>query len=278
MYPNGGEEQVLGPYQVGALRIMIAGIVLLPIALVHLKKLTKSNFIFILITGVFGNLFPALLFTMAQTRIDSSMAGILNMGTSFFVTIIGIIIYKAFPSLRQLVGLVLGTAGVIMLLRQNLDFEMGDLNYALLILVATLFYATSLTTIKFKLKDVPAVAITSISFMMILLPATYLVFHFDAFDPVVNHPDGLKSLGFISILAVVGTAIAVMLFTKLIEISNHIFASAVAYMLPIVAIFIGVLDGEKFGWMNYLYVPAIILGVYLMNRSNSKSKKSPSKS
>jgi drug/metabolite transporter (DMT)-like permease len=278
MFPSGGTEAVLGPIQVGSLRILIAALVLLPLAIHHIRKLTRKNFGFILITGVLGNFFPALLFTLAQTRIDSSMAGILNMGTSFFVIIIGIIIYKSIPSRRQIIGLLLGTAGVIMLLKENLDFSMGDLNYALLILLATLFYATSLTTIKFKLTDVPAAAITSISFLIILLPALAISICYDSFDPIINHPEGLKGFGFILILAVVGTAVAVLLFTKLIEISNPIFASAVAYMLPVVAIFIGLLDGEDFGIWNYLFVPAILIGVYLMNRRDSEPNNSSQKS
>jgi drug/metabolite transporter (DMT)-like permease len=265
---------VLSPFQVGSLRIVIAGLVLLPLAIKHLKKLSWKHFPFLAVTGVFGNLLPALLFTTAQTRLDSSMAGILNMGTSFFVTIIGIVIYKAFPSRLQLIGLLLGSLGLYMVLREQIDFSMGDLNYAFLIIIATICYAVSLTTIKFKLTEMPPVAITSISFLIILIPALGISFYFDAFSPIINHPDGLKSLGFLSILSVVGTAIAVLLFTKLIAISSHIFSSAVAYMLPVVAIFIGVLDGEEFHLINLIWVATILGGVYLMNKKSTQAKKS----
>ncbi len=270
MYPGGAGEQVLGPMQVGSLRVVIASIVLLPLAIIHIRKLTKKNVGYILITGVFGNLIPALLFTYALTRIDSSIGGVLNVGTSFFVVIIGILVYKSFPSILQLAGLVLGSAGLYMVLREQLNFEMGDLNYAFLIIFATLLYAISLTTIKFKLKDVPATAITSFSFLLIFIPALIISLYYDSFTPILNHPEGLKAFGFLSILAVIGTAIAVILFTKLIEISSPIFSSAVAYMIPVVAIFIGVMDGEEFKLINLIWLAAIIIGVYFMGIKYSR--------
>lgn len=274
MFPL-GDEMVLGPFQVGALRIVIAGLVLLPVALKFRKFLTKKTFGLLLVTGFFGNLMPAMMFTIAETGISSSLAGLINTTTSFFVVIIGVLIYKSAPSIAQIIGLALGSTGLFLVLSSQSDLAVNsDIRYAFFLFPASLGYAISLTTIKFKLQHLPSVAITALSFLIILPLAIGIAFFTNAFNAVVDHPDGLISLGYLSVLAVIGTAIAVILFTKLIAISNHIFASAIAYMLPVVAIFIGVLDGEEFPANNFIWVALILFGVLLMNQSKKKFDKS----
>lgn len=271
MYPGGGDEMVLGPFQVGALRIVIAGFVLLPLAIKFKKHLTKKTIGLLLIVGLFGSLMPAMMFTLAETGISSSLAGLVNMATSFFVVIIGVIFYKSKPTYLQVIGLGLGSTGLFFVLNGQTDIASNtDIRYAFFLFPATVGYAVSLTTIKFKLNHLPSIAITSLSFMLILGPALLIAIFTDAFSPIFKHADGFKAIGYLSILAVVGTALAVLLFTKLIEISNHIFSSAIAYMLPVVAIFIGVLDGEDFPLINLIWVALIIGGVFLMNRSKIK--------
>lgn len=274
MFPAGGEEMVLNPYQVGAVRIIIASVVLIPIAFKFKQYMTKKTWLLLLVTGFFGNLMPAIMFTLAETGINSSLAGLINMSTSFFVVLIGVLFYKAKPSLLQMVGLGVGSAGLFFVLNSQSDISLNkDIRYAFFLFPATIGYAISLTTIKFKLHHIPSSAITALSFMTILPAAIMIAIATNAFSPIFNHPDGFKALGYLSILSVIGTAVAVLLFTRLIAISNHVFASAVAYMLPVVAILIGVLDGEEFPPQNYLWVALILVGVFLMNRSGAKKDK-----
>jgi drug/metabolite transporter (DMT)-like permease len=263
-----GDEVVMGPYQVGAMRILIASLALLPIAIRHLKVLKTKLFWWLLLVGGCGNLIPAILFTLAETRIEPSLAGILNMGTSFFVVILGVLIYKNRPTYAQIIGILCGAFGLYQILKAQINFAEEDLGYALLILCATLCYGISLTTIKFKLYDVPPLVITSLSFFIILFPAAIICFITGAFDPIVSHPNGLKSLGYLSVLSIIGTALAVFIFTKLVAISSHIFASGVTYLIPVVAVFIGVMAGENFDLFNLVWVALILVGVYLMNKKS----------
>lgn len=264
-----GDITVMGPYQVGSLRIFFAGLVLLPIALRHLKHLKTKVFWWLLLVGGCGNLIPAILFTLAETRINSSLAGILNMGTSFFVVLIGVVIYKSKPSLQQIVGLLMGAFGLYQILQAQLSFESETLLYASFVLLATFCYGVSLTTIKFKLNTVSPVVITSLSFFIITFPALAIGLSTNAFTPILNHPDGLKSLGYLLILSVLGTAFAVFVFTKLVSISSHIFASGVTYLIPVVAVFIGHFTGETFDFYNLIWVAVILIGVYLMNKKRA---------
>ena len=268
MYPAGDGVMVLGPFQVGSLRIMLAALVLLPIAIKFRRFLNKENFWLLLVTGFFGNLMPAMMFTLAETNIDSSLAGLLNMSTSFFVVIIGVVFYKAPPSKLQLLGLALGSTGLYFVLSGQMDMSQNkNIGYAFFIFPATIGYAISLTTIKFKLNHLPAAAITSLSFLIILIPALILMICTGALNSIFTVENGLKAFGYVTILGVVGTAIAVLLFTRLIAISSHIFSSAVAYMLPVVAIFIGRLDGEIFPMTHLIWLALIIVGVFLMSKS-----------
>ncbi|MBK7127843.1 MAG: DMT family transporter [Crocinitomicaceae bacterium] len=272
MYPV-SDEMVLDPYQVGALRIVLAGTLMLPFAIKNFSFLTRKDFIYLAVVGVCGNLLPATLFTVAETVIDSSLAGMLNMGTSFFVVLIGIIFYKSNPTKYQYAGLILGATGLYLILHAQIRFEFSQVGYALLILLATLMYATSLTTIKFKLQHLAPMTITSLAFFIILWPALIAAFWFDAFSPVISHPDGIKAFGFLSILSVVGTAIAVFLFNKMVSISNPIFASGVTYLMPVVAILFGLLDGDDFKFVNILWILLIISGVWLLNNGPRKFAK-----
>ncbi|MBL7899096.1 MAG: DMT family transporter [Crocinitomicaceae bacterium] len=269
MYPTGG-EMVLDPYQVGTLRIVLAGLVLLPFAIRDFRFLTKKDFFLLTVAGVTGNLIPATLFTLAETEIDSSLAGMLNMGTSFFVVLIGIFFYKSKPSMFQVAGLICGATGLYMILHSQIKFDFGKIEYALLILLATLSYAICLTTVKFRLQHLPALAITSLAFFIILWPALISTVLLGTFDPLVNHPDGMKALGFLAILSVVGTALAVVLFYKLVSIASHIFATGVTYLMPVVAIFLGVLDGDDFKLANIPWIALIITGVWLLNNGPKK--------
>jgi drug/metabolite transporter (DMT)-like permease len=271
MFPGGDEHMVLNPYQVGGLRVLIAGLVLTPIAWRFKKYMTKKTVWLLLVTGFFGNLMPAIMFTLAETGISSSLAGLINMSTSFFVVLIGVLFYKSKPSLLQMIGLGVGSAGLFFVLNSQSDISLNkDIRYAFFLFPATIGYAISLTTIKFKLHHLPSSAITALSFMTILPAAILISIATNAFGPIFNDPLGFEALGYLSVLSIIGTALAVLLFTKLIAISNHVFASAVAYVLPVVAILIGTLDGEEFPARNYLWVAVILLGVYLMNRGSSK--------
>lgn len=265
MFPFENGEMVLDPFQVGSMRIVIAGTALLPLAIVYLKYLNKKNWFWLFIIGFCGNLSPALLFTLAETKIDSALAGILNMTTSFFVILLGILFYKLRPKKIQYLGVLLGSLGLILLLGQQISFSIENVPFALLILLATLFYAISLTTIKYKVHGVPSLGVTSISFMLNLPLALMLAFYTDSFS-AIDTEQGKVAIVYTIVLAIVGTAIAVALFTKLVQVSSAVFASSVTYLIPIVAVIIGVSFGENFSIQDFLWTGIIIFGVYLMNK------------
>ena len=80
----------------------------------------------------------------------------------------------------------------------------------------------------------------------------------------------LSSLGYIVILCVLGTCVAKVMFNKLIHISSPVFSVSVTYLIPVVGIFWGLMDGENFVLQQLLAACIIIFGVYLINRQKIK--------
>lgn len=253
--------------QVGALRMIIAGIVLLPFGLKHLKKIKSTKqFVSLSIVGFFGNFFPAFLFTYSETGISSGFAGMLNSFTPIFTVIIGFVIFKVSLSLIQGIGVLIGTLGIYFLMAAGKSISVsGDWSHIIAVVIATFCYAISLNTIKHTLQMMSAVEITSLAFTVILPPALIAGWQFDIIKTIQENPHASEGLFFISILAVFGTAIAVILFNRIISFTSALFASSVTYFIPVVAMIIGVFYKEKISGWQIVAMGIILVGVLMVN-------------
>ena len=251
--------------QVAAFRIFISYLAFLPIAIKHFNKLKKENIISLLIVGVIGNAIPAMLFTKAQTRIDSSLAGMLNSLTPMFTLFVGLLFYKSKILLINIAGILLGLIGAIGLVNNGQNILHGDNSYAILIVVATIFYGITINEIKFKLPGMRGITIAALSFFFIG-PFAGIYLLFTDYSGAINSGFFLPGLGYIFILAIFGSFFAVMLFNTLIKYTSAIFGASVTYIIPVFAIMWGVVDGEPFTINNLLWFMVIIVGVYLVNK------------
>ncbi|HNP17438.1 MAG TPA: DMT family transporter [Fulvivirga sp.] len=254
--------------EVGAIRIIAASVFLVPFAIQGLKNVKRNHWILLFCVGLFGSFLPAFLFAKAQTEISSSVAGILNALTPLFTVIIGSLFFSQKFTSKTVMGLVIGFGGTVMLILAGSGGDIKSLNYyALYVVLATIFYGANLNLIKYKIPDLRARTITSISLALVgPLAVTYL-FSYTTFTTKMAEVDGaLFSLGAIVLLGVMGTAIALILFNQLVKITTPIFTSSVTYLIPIVAVIWGLLDGEELSAGHYLGMIAIIFGVYLANR------------
>jgi drug/metabolite transporter (DMT)-like permease len=94
----------------------------------------------------------------------------------------------------------------------------------------------------------------------------YLLLFTDFVSLLRTQPGAWEAFGYLVLLALLSTAIAGLLFNKLIRISTPLFASSVTYLMPLVAVSWGLLDGERLMSGHYIAMAAIIGGVYLANR------------
>lgn len=259
---------VFAPNEVGALRVTAASIVLLPFAFSRLKELPGRDLWKPFLSGMMGIFIPAFLFATAQTRIDSSIAGIMNSLTPMFTLIIGIVVFKQQFKLNTVIGFMFGLAGTILLILSRNGGQISGINFfALLIVIACIFYGSNVNFLKFQFSGLSSMTITSLALLFIGPLAMIYLFGFTDFTTkLAEAPGAWKACGYIVLLGIMSTSVATLLFTKLIRISTPIFASSVTYVMPIVAVMWGVLDGEKLFIGHYIGMAAIIGGVYLANR------------
>jgi len=248
-------------FQIGSLRIIISFLCLLPIAIRNLPKLNRSNILSIAIIGFFGSGIPAFLFPLAQTRIDSSLAGMLNTLSPVFTLVIGILFYRQKVIRSQVAGVFLGLVGAIGLLYSG-SFTFNF--YGLFVVLATLLYGISSNEVS-KVQGINGLQLTALAFF-ILSPFAIAVLLFTDIRAATETVNWLQNLGFIAILSVFGSAIAVALFYLLIRDTSPVFASMTTYFIPIIATMWGILDGEQMKSSMLVSVLIILVGVYLINR------------
>jgi drug/metabolite transporter (DMT)-like permease len=260
---------VYSPAEVASLRVTAASLFLLPFALRSLPSLRTSHYPKLVGVGMMGIFIPAFLFSMAQTRLDSSVAGILNSLTPLFTLLMGVFLFSQRFRGGSVIGVILGFGGTALLILSRSGGQAAGINwYALLIVVSCILYGTNLNLIKFKLPDLRSVAITSVALLLIGPLAIIYLFAFTGFTHKLTHaPGAVEAMLYIVLLGVMSTSIATVLFNRLVKISTPLFASSVTYFMPIVAVLWGVLDGERLTAGHYAGMALIIGGVYIANLS-----------
>jgi drug/metabolite transporter (DMT)-like permease len=256
------------PVEVAAIRITVAGLVLLPFALVRIKEIEKQQYTHLFVIGMIGIFVPAFLFALAQTRLESSLAGVLNSLSPLWTLIIGAFFFQQRFRGYVILGIILSFAGALALSFSRAGGFTMDFNaYALLIVLACAMYGTNVNYIKFKIHSLGSVTITSMAVSLVAPMGVIILFGFtDFIAKMKSAPEAWSSLGYLVILAVMSTAIANLLFNKLIKIKSPLYAASVTYIMPLVSVGWGLLDGEQLFLGHFIGMAAILGGVYLANK------------
>lgn len=254
--------------EVGSLRVASAAFFVLPFAVTKLRGLTKSDFGKLMLSGMVGIFIPSFLFSFAQTKIVSSVAGVMNSLTPIWTMIIGAILFSQRFRGYAVLGTLIGFGGTILLIMANSSNSIGKFSgYSLLVVAATILYGSNLNLIKYKIEHLRSLTITTVSVTLIGPFALIYLLGFTEFIPKMQSAEGAwKAFGFIALLGLMSTAVATVLFNKLVKTNSPLFASSVTYLIPIVAVMWGVLDGEHLYLGHYIGMILIIGGVYLANR------------
>lgn len=248
-------------FQIGSLRVLITTIVLLPVAICNLSRLNKGNIWSIIIIGLFGSGIPAFLFPLAQTKIDSSLAGMLNSLSPVFTLVIGIMFYKRNVIRSQIAGVFLGLLGAVGLLYSG-SFTFN--HYGLFVVLATFLYGISSNEVS-KIQNLNGLQITSLAFF-VMSPFALVLLLFTDFHAAMETENWLRNFGFIAILSIFGSAFSLVIFYFLIRDTSPVFASMTTYFIPIVATLWGLSDNEKLTSSMLFSLVVIFCGVYLINR------------
>jgi len=256
----------LTPYQLGAFRIFFAGLFLLLIGFNSLKGIPKQKWKYIVLTALFGTFIPAFLFSIAATRLDSSISAILNSLTPLNTLILGILSFGLIFKRSQIYGVIIGFIGSILLVF-NGAIHHPEQNYyfSIFIIIASVCYALNVNLVKKYLSDLSPLSITTGNFAVMIIPA-FLILFFSGVGETITLEKTQHSIFFILVLGVIGTGIANIIFFKLIQISSPVFATSVTYLIPIVAFFWGLLDNEMLTPIQFLGAFIILIGVYLSSK------------
>jgi len=260
---------VFSASQVSAIRILSASLFMIPFAAAWFSKVAKKYYLLIFVSGFIGSFVPAFLFAIAQTRLDSAVTGMVNAMTPVFVMIIGALFYNQRITGLMIIGLLLAFSGTALLMLYGSEGDYRFNYFALFVVAATILYGINVNILKFNLSELNPVAISSFSILSVgPLAAVQLFFFTDFIDKVAEGGEALLALVYLSLLGIIGTSLALMLFNKLIKITTPLFSSSVTYLIPLVAVMWGIIDGEKLKIIHYLSMLIIIGGVYLANKKS----------
>ena len=245
------------PLVVAGSRTLIGALLLLPIAW-HRKVLLAGfrKWQWLLAYTLLEINIPWLLLGHAETRLNSSTAGLLLAVVPLFAALIVTKLGHESLEPRRLLGLGIGFAGVALLV--GMDIHFSDLPAVAATMVVALCYAIGPIVVDRKLKDVPAIGVVTAS----LLVATLL---YAPFAPMV-WPEHIPASAAWSVvgLGVLCTAAAFLVFFALIAEAGPARATVITYVNPAVAIVLGaVVLSEPLTLGMVIGFPVVIVGSVL---------------
>lgn len=258
----------LTPIELGALRVIFSGFFLFTFGYKSIKTIEKTKWKWIIISGFLGTFFPAFLFAIAETQVDSAVTSILNSLVPLNTILIGTAVFKIISTKRQLFGILIGFLGTALLIINGAKLNPHqNYLYAGFVILATIMYAFNVNIIKKHLQEVKPIAIAVGNFAAIIIPAIFILLFTNFFSSTIyNKQVFYYSIFYVIILSLFGTALAKVLFNKLVQIATPVFASSVTYLMTLVAVLWGFLDGEKISFIQFIGGIIILLGVYLSNK------------
>lgn len=258
--------QTLSAYQVAALRLLSAGLVLMPFAVNKFRKLPRVQMPLVILSGLIGSFIPAFLFCMAETKIDSSLTAILNALTPIFTVITGVLFFRTPLQWRKLMGVFIGFAGLCLLFLNKGKIEFTFLPYATLVILATICYGLNVNMVSRFLKEVGSLNIAAFAFSFLTLPSFLILYLSGYFRLPLLQRQYLASTGASIVLGVMGTAIASIIFYALVKKAGVLFTSMVTYAIPFVAILWGLLYNEGISLLEVVCLAIILAGVTLTSK------------
>lgn len=258
---------VLSPWQLASARLAIAWLALSPLLLRH-APLLRRHWLPLLGSGVLGNGLPALLFATAQTRIDSALSGMLNSLTPLFTLVVGTLFFGTHLRTGHVIGILLGLVGAAGLIVWNSTGVGLHWNtYALLPILGTVCYGCSANIVKRHLYALPAAATACLAlsfvgpFGLLGMQATGIR------DTLATTPHAWSALGYTALLAVLSSALSLVLWNALLKRTSAVWASSVTYLMPVVAIAWGLYFGETVSTGQFAMVGVVLAGIWLVNRA-----------
>jgi len=251
--------------QVAAFQVFLSFLLFLPLIFKNFKKLGKDNIISLILSGLTGNIGPSYFFAKAQTLISSSIAGMLTAMLPTITLLMAILLFKNKTNIKIIGGILLGFAGTLIIIFSGESHGTTHLLGIFYVFMAMVSVATSINIISFALPKLTGTEIASLAFLFAgPMAGSYLAFT-DLSAPLAaeNFTNSALMLALLALLTFAG----VICYNRLIKQSSHVFAASIAYLIPIVAIFWGiVIGGDQISLAQIASIIIILVGVNLTHR------------
>ena len=264
---------VFDPFQIGAFRAGFSGLLLSFIGIPALRKMKRKDIFWIALSGLLGNFLVVFIFPFAQQEVSSSLAGIINALDPIFTLILGVLLFGIRSKPIQYLGAIIGFGGAFILVYAS-DSENSQSHYlyTLLLIIGSALYAISALIVEKKLKHIKSTELTSSIYVFWMVPALIILAFSGFFTEIdFSQTETLESLGYLLFLTLVTTTLVMFLFFKLVQDTSAVFVSTISLLLPVIAVFWGILDGEKFTFWYALGGILVLIGVNFI-REKTKEK------
>jgi drug/metabolite transporter (DMT)-like permease len=256
-------------------RLGIAALLLVPLAAVLGRRLPRGGrlWLFLVLIALFGNALPFSLISWGQRFIDSGLAGILmavmplaTLSLSHFL------VPGERLTARRLGGFLLGFSGVVVLMGPAALLKLGDGGGDLLAMLAVLGGAVcyGISLILARLRP-PSDTISSAAATIAVAALMMAPFALGSARTEPLGADAAPAILSVLVLGVLSTALAALLYFRLIRSAGPAFVSQLNYLIPLWAVLIGVLFLGELPQLKHLLALALILGGVLLAQLDRRS-------
>lgn len=254
-----------GSLAFASLRILFAGLTMLGFVLISTKNRQgiREKWLLLTLVGLFSAAIPFVLFSFAAQSVNAGVLAVINASVPMMSGFIASTFFKETLSKKQILGLVIGVIGVIILMSERLFSEQGQdsgllpLGYALLACVG---YALGANITRNYLIDVSPIAITAGSLIiasMVMLPIAVYEFPY-------GKTISLSAWTSVVCIGVFSTAIALIFMNQLIKSIGPVRATSITLVIPVFAIILGyIILGEALDTFAIVGSAVILFGTYL---------------
>lgn len=253
-----------GPVALIALRVLIAGTVLLPIVVRRREwAALKRHAGLLLLAGALNAALPFTLLAYATLHLSAGLTSILNATVPLFGAVIGVWLFRERMETQRILGVVLGFAGVFVLVGVPQSDSGTPLLPVIACLLAAISYVFAANLAKRRLADVSAMVFVTGS----QLSAAALTIPLVAVFPPSQMPGEVAWASVVG-LAVFSTSLAFLIYFHLIHSAGPTRTLTVTYLIPLFAVGWGALLLDEPLTLNMLFGGGLVLlGVWLANRT-----------
>ena len=259
-----------GPVTIAFLRTFFGAIPVVGICLVKKIKIEafSKDWYWFAAIGMINLVIPFFLIAYGMQKVQSNLAAILMASTPLSATVLAhFFTDNEKINLTKILGVLIGFSGIVFLFSDNILINESNFTSALLILIGSTFYVVGgLLTLKISNKKNENVTASILIWGTIfLIPITIFTEKPWNLNPSIDSTISLIYLG------VVATGLAWLLRFRILKTNGLVFQAQVAYLIPIFGIILGYIFLKELITPKVLVaVAAVIIGIYLVKKSNSK--------